>query len=279
MIKLIAVDIDGTLLAKRRKVSKANIRALNLAREQGIKIVIATGRNIKRAIPIAKLIGLDLHQEYVVCLNGGATYKFDEKGEAQLLEETLFSIEDVKYIYNSAQDCKINCFSYSENPAESYVIKKSGFFVYLMKKLSNRVPKVYIRDTMDQRAYKVIAYGKEDKINNLKETLKEKKYEIYSWSYRLKKSVNIEISPVNIDKKHALQKILRYYNLKSEEVMYFGDGQNDLRSIQWAGHGVAMGNAADEIKQEANHITLHHKKSGVAYKIHELILKNQIKVE
>ncbi|ARU92221.1 HAD superfamily hydrolase [Spiroplasma clarkii] len=274
MVKLIVVDVDGTLLGKKKSVPSENIAALNEARATGIKIAIATGRNLKRAIDIARTIGIDKHQEYLICLNGGVTYKFDAAGEPQLIEETLFSVNDVKYIYDTAVKTKVNCFSYSEDPKITYVIKNRGVFIWFMKKISKRKAKIYGKDEMNQRAYKILACGKRANMNNLVEKVKQKKYEVYSWSYVSDKTVNIEISPVGVDKKHALEKVAREYAIQPSEVMYFGDGQNDARSIKWAGLGIAMGNASSEVKKVADDVTIHHKCGGVAHKIREIILKD-----
>lgn len=275
MIKLIAVDVDGTLLGKKKKVAPETITALNAARAQGIKVVIATGRNFKRTEAIARAIGSDKNQEFVVCLNGGGTYKFDEQGQVQTINETLFSIEDVKYIYDEAVQAKVNCFAYSQDPKVTYVIKNRGFFIWFMKRISKRKPRIYNKVVMDMPAYKILACGKQAHMETLIKKVKVKNFEVYSWSYVSDKTVNIEISPVGVDKKHALEKVVASYKISPEEVMYFGDGQNDARSIEWAGLGIAMGNASEEVKAVANQATIHHKKNGVAHKIKELILENE----
>ncbi|AHI52489.1 Cof-type HAD-IIB family hydrolase [Spiroplasma culicicola] len=272
MIKLIALDIDGTLLGSRKKVTKQNIQAIKAAREQDIKICIATGRSASRVEPIAREIGIIDNNEYIICLNGGGIYQYDKDKKLQKIKETLFSIDDVKYIYDNAVENKINCFSYNEDPKSTYVIKNRGAFIWFMKKISGRKAFVYDNQKTDQKAYKVIAYGKKKNILAAKPKFAAKNYEMFSWSYVSNKTMNIEISPVGVDKLYALQEVSKIYNIKQEEVMYFGDGDNDKRAIEWAGVGVAMKNAASHIKEAASHTTGHHKKSGVAQKINEIIL-------
>ncbi|QEH61392.1 HAD superfamily hydrolase [Spiroplasma chinense] len=273
MIKLIALDIDGTLLGKKKKVSKRNIAAINAAREAGVKICIATGRSNARVEDIAKAIGITKNQEHLICLNGGGIYKYDENEKLQTVKETLFSIDEVKFIYNTALDENINCFSYSEDTKTAYVIKNKGPFVWFMKKITKKKIEIYKRDEMDQRAFKVITYGNKENIAKARKAFETKKFEMFSWSYVSNKTVNIEINPPGVDKLFALQEVASLYNIKPEEVMYFGDGDNDKRAIAWAGHGVAMKNAAKHVKEAAKHTTDHHKKSGVGKKIEELVLK------
>ncbi|QBQ07353.1 HAD superfamily hydrolase [Spiroplasma gladiatoris] len=271
MIKLITLDIDGTLLGKKKQVSKKNIEAIKKARESGIKICIASGRALNRIEKIAEQIGVMDSLEYVITMNGAAIYKYNQKKEPELISETLFSKNDVKYIYNCAMDNRLNCFSYSKDIKKAYVIKNKGPFIWFMKKISKRNIIIYKRDEMDEQAYKIIIYGNKKRINKCRETLELKKYEMFSWSYLSGNTANIEVNPNGVDKMFALQNIAKLENINSDEIMYFGDGDNDKRVMQWAGHGVAMKNAAKHVKKVANYITGHHKKSGVAQMIEKYL--------
>ncbi|QGS51581.1 Cof-type HAD-IIB family hydrolase [Spiroplasma tabanidicola] len=271
MIKLIALDIDGTLLGKNKRVSKKNIAAINEARKKGIKFCIASGRAFNRVDKIAKEIGINESLEYVVTMNGGAIYKYDKNKKPVLIKETLFDIDDVKYIYNSALDNKLNCFSYSQDIKVAYVIKNKGAFIWFMKKISHRKIKVYTKDEMDQKAYKIIVYGKKKLIEKCKETLSQKNYEMFSWSYVSGNTANIEINPNGVDKIFALQDIAKVENITADEIMYFGDGDNDKKAMEWVGLSVAMKNASKHIKKIATQITGHHKKSGVAKALNEYL--------
>lgn len=268
---MIALDLDGTLIGKGRKVSKENIKAINMAREAGMKICIDTGRSISRVLSIAKEIGSFEFEEFVICLNGGGIYKLKKDFSYEIIKEVFFEIEDVNSIYEKSKELKINCFSYIEDPKISYVIKKGGLFIWFMKKITNRKLIIFNNKNIKHRAYKVIACGKKNNIQDLKKFIENKNYESYAWSYVSKKTMNIEISPPNVDKVNALKIVSDIYNIVKEEVIYFGDGENDRRSIEWAGVGVAMENASHSIKSSANEIAPHHKKNGVSYKIHRFI--------
>ncbi|AOG60092.1 HAD superfamily hydrolase [Spiroplasma helicoides] len=271
MIKLITLDIDGTLLGKKKKVSSENIKAINEARKKGIKICIASGRALNRVDEIAHEIGVADSQEYVITMNGAAIYKYDENKKPQLIQETLFPIEDVIYIYNAVLENGANCFSYSYDPDIAYIIRDKGLFIWFMKKISHRTIRIYEKDKMDQKAYKIIIYGKKKQVDKIKKQLEKRNYEIFSWSYVSGNTANLEVNPNGVDKLYALQDLAKLENIQQEEIMYFGDGDNDKKVISWAGHGVAMKNASKDIKDIADHITGHHKKSGVAKKIYEYL--------
>ncbi|WP_339021139.1 HAD family hydrolase [Spiroplasma endosymbiont of Atherix ibis] len=270
MIKLIALDVDGTLVKKKNRVSKSNIETINEARKKGIKICIATGRNITRTQRVAKLIGIDLAQEYLITLNGGAVYKYDKNANLTLIEEHLFTLEDFKFIYNKAKENKLSTFSYAKDPKISYVVKKN-LFTYILKKVSHRKLIKYDRDTIKDTSYKIIVYGNSKGIAKLKEEIKDKEYEMFSWSY-VPHSSNIEINPKGVDKLYSLQKVAKAYGIKPEEIMYFGDGDNDKRSLNWVGQGVAMRNSKKDLKNVVKNITKSNKKHGVAYWIKKDIL-------
>ncbi|AGR40844.1 Cof-type HAD-IIB family hydrolase [Spiroplasma taiwanense] len=271
-IKLIVLDIDGTLVGKNKQVPKININAINEARNNGIKICIATGRNLSRAEKIAKSIELDKNQEYLICLNGGAIYKYDENKNPILIEEHLFNQEDFEFIYENAKKNNVNCFSYAQNPEFAFVLKKD-LFTFVLKKVSGRKLMKFEKN-INEKSYKIIAFGNEKKISLLKKALSIKKYEMFSWSY-ISHSSNIEINPEGVDKLYSLQKIANFYNIDKKEIIYFGDGDNDKKALEWVGYGVAMANADKHIKEISNDTTnLVNKKAGVGQYIKEKILKH-----
>ncbi|AGR41833.1 Cof-type HAD-IIB family hydrolase [Spiroplasma diminutum] len=270
MIKLIALDIDGTLVKRKNIVSKINIKAITEARKKGIKICIATGRNITRAKKVAKAIGIDVNQEYLISLNGGATFKYDENAKPILIEEHLFTLEDFKLIYDNAKENNLSSFSYAKDPNIAYVLKKD-LFTYVLKKYSHRKLVKYDRNKIKDTSYKIVVYGKPKGISNLKEALKEKEFEMFSWSY-VPHSSNIEINPKGVDKLYSLQNIAKKYNIKPEEIMYFGDSDNDKRAIEWVGQGIAMGNSKKHLKELAKDATKTNKRHGVGYWIKKEVL-------
>ncbi|AUM62384.1 Cof-type HAD-IIB family hydrolase [Spiroplasma monobiae] len=272
MVKLIALDVDGTLVKKKNLVSKKNINAINEARKKGVKICIATGRNITRAVKVAKAIGIDLAHEYVITLNGGATYKYDGLATPKLIEEHLFEMDDFKTIYDKAKQYRLSTFSYAEDPNVSYVVKKN-FFTYVLKKVSGRKLIKYNRDEIDGKSYKIIIYGNKKGIAKIKEDLKPKGYEMFSWSY-VPHSSNIEVNPKGVDKLYALQKVAANYGIDSKDIMFFGDGDNDIKAIKWVGHGIAMGNSKKDLKEIASGSTKTNKRHGVGHYIIKELLKS-----
>lgn len=275
MVKLIAVDIDGTLLGPGRKVAKQTKLAMKKAREQGIKICIATGRNPITINKIANDIGLIDNEGYVVGFNGGKTIQF-KNGEPDVIKETPLTVKDIKTILQAIEGTKIVLFGYKVGDDAAFGTSKKGIFMWWMQKHSKRKIKIITKDNIPSEAYKFIAYGKGSEMKKFREEMVAKKFETYGWSYVDKAKSNIEVNPPGIDKVAGLKALCDKFNIKQSEVLYFGDGENDMKALEWAGYGVAMDNASDHVKAVANYTTDHHKKHGVANFINK-ILSGEIK--
>ncbi|WP_338972761.1 Cof-type HAD-IIB family hydrolase [Spiroplasma endosymbiont of Panorpa germanica] len=271
MIKMIVVDIDGTLAYKKSKVSKENIEAIKKAKEQGISVVIATGRNINKIQKVAEQINSHVDKSPVVSLNGGMIHQWDENGNAEILFKKPFKPDESEEIFKIASENNVILFAYTEDDHLAYVNKKKSMFLFVLKRISKRKTKLFDKVKEPLQIMKFICFGKNDHINKFREEMTKRKFESYAWSYVSKGTTNLEVNPNSVDKSTALKLIAKQMNIKPSEIVYFGDGENDLKSIQWAGLGVAMENAPEAIKSEANEVALHHKKHGVAVKINEIL--------
>ncbi|AXK50953.1 Cof-type HAD-IIB family hydrolase [Spiroplasma alleghenense] len=275
MIKMIVVDIDGTLAYKKSKVSKENIAAIRKAKEKGICVVIATGRNINKIKKVAEQIDSHMDKSPIVSLNGGMIHYWDENQIPEVTFKHPFEPKDASEIFELAKKNKVILFAYCEDDNLAYVNKKTGLFIWFLKRVSKRKIALFDKVKEPILVMKFICYGKNENINNFRAEMTKKKFETYAWSYVTKGTTNLEVNPHTVDKSTALKQIATEMKIKPSEIVYFGDGENDLKSIQWAGLGVAMDNAPEKIKAEANDVTLHHKKHGVAVKINELLEENQ----
>ncbi|AKX33785.1 HAD superfamily hydrolase [Spiroplasma litorale] len=260
-VKLIVMDIDGTLLGKGHKVSKKTLDILKMARAKNIKICLATGRHFYRTEEISRIIESDVNNDYLVCLNGGALYKYENKNLNVIYEKT-FSEEEFNYIYDESKKIKLNCFSYDKNNETAYVVKKS-LFTFILGKVSKRKPVVYDNETKNI-SYKIIGNGKPAAIKKIKQILQKKSFRIYDWSYS-NKSKRIEISPKDVNKVCAIKKLAELEKINKEEIVFFGDGDNDKELLSWVKYGVAMGNAHKEVLRHASYKTKKNTKDGIEY--------------
>ncbi|AHI53602.1 HAD superfamily hydrolase [Spiroplasma sabaudiense Ar-1343] len=271
MIKMIVVDIDGTLALKKSKVSKENIAAIQKAKDQGISVVIATGRNITKIRKVAEQINSHNDKSPIISLNGGMIHYWDENNDLNITYKKGFEKSQSDIVFEAAKQNKILLFSYCEDDRYAYVNKKRGLFVWVLRRISKRKALLFDKTDKPMTIMKFICYGKSENMKSFRQEMEKHKFETFSWSYIAKGTTNLEVNPPGVDKSTALKMVADKMKIKPEEIIYFGDGENDLRALQWSGTGVAMGNAPDAIKESANEVTLHHKKHGVAVKINEIL--------
>jgi Cof subfamily protein (haloacid dehalogenase superfamily) len=274
--KLVCIDMDGTLLNSRHKVTESTREILKKVHDKGVHIVISTGRMYTDAEYYSNLIGV----KSPVIASNGAFIKEKHKTEfihKSVLDEKLcLEILKLSNKYKlSPMLCtptKLYCsnlsllsfFIYgklrnimSRDIEMEFVVSKSGWNRVLQKEKNNIVKCEFINRN-------------EDKIKKLRSELKSiKDIEIVSSSKH-----NIEITRKGISKGKAVEVLAQHLNLKRDEVITIGDSENDLSMIEYAGLGIAMGNAIEKVKQKANFITDNNDNEGVAKALKKFILKS-----
>jgi Cof subfamily protein (haloacid dehalogenase superfamily) len=260
-IKLIGVDIDGTLVDEQKRISEKTMIVLNKAIAAGIMIVPITGRGI-HGLPaqLCKVRGIN----YVVTGNGASVYD---------LKENM-----VKASHPLSVKKALEVFDLGESLGGDGGVLMGGYHYIYKKKFVERHPKESMSEDFlaglkfadDMR--KTIATSKEliEKINIFFNT-PEKKYEALkhfqkfddvSVSYAF--DINIEINNTEATKGKGLLEVSRLTNIPLKNIMCIGDGLNDLEMITLAGIGVAMGNSLKELKEHSDYITLDNNHDGAA---------------
>lgn len=260
--KLIVTDMDGTLLDNEHEISEENKTALLKATENGIHIAIATGRIYESTIKYAKILGV---KAPIICCNGALVKEYNgniiyENKLKYDLCESIIDVLDKNEIY-------YQCFT-SDTIFTPYInewLKK-----YQMQEDLN----IKIVETID-----VKNNIKEEDIlkflvieeNSEKLKLVKKQLELIQ-GIEITKSFynNIEIMNKGVNKGTAVENLAKYLKVDKSEVITFGDNYNDLSMIKYAGMGIAMGNAEDLIKDNANYVTCKNYEHGVAKAIYEI---------
>jgi Cof subfamily protein (haloacid dehalogenase superfamily) len=285
MIKLLALDLDGTLLNSKGKISDENKQAIRRAEEKGVLVTIATGRRFRDARPVA----LEAEFNAPVITHNGALLKF-----ARTLETVAASTIKTETVSEILRVGKVLCGDalLSADP------HGKGTLYYDTVSEKNIPLQKYI-------AWSKILHGDEAEtsiihVENLEEIVENIETVHVSFSGRcepmfemrkilndkLKDSVNIlatvythldftllDILPPGASKGHGVNELAKLNNLTSENVMTIGDNFNDLEMLEYAGTPVLMGNATPELlEREDFFTTLSNDEHGVAHAIERFIL-------
>jgi Cof subfamily protein (haloacid dehalogenase superfamily) len=271
-IKLIAIDLDGTLLTSDKEVTKNSIEALSKVMEQGVMVVVATGR---------PLLGLDTviknvpKSPYILTTNGARVVNM-ETGEIVL--EKLIGHDTVLRIFKILRkyDCIKEIFYDGQGYIDSAELKRIHQY--------HRKPEMcdYVRRTRKSvpDLMKLIneIRGGADKaqaiFNNMKvrDQVWRELYELDELNLADSLNYNIEINAKGVDKGSSLKYLVESLGIEPEKVMAIGDGSNDAGMLEYAGFGVAMGNAKDRIKGIADMITVSNDEDGVAKILWECVI-------
>lgn len=268
MYKLIAIDLDGTLLDSKKTVSQENIRSIKNAMNKGVRVAICTGRPYSGIRPFAKAIGLDNEKEYIISQNGGCVINGDE---TNLIAGKYFTYEETKEIVEAFESMDIGVVLVTYEDYISYncninnEMKKDADMVFKKLKEFNK-ENIKLEDL---KLFKIMLSDEYDKIsaiyNKIPQHIKDNYYVVKTMPYL------IEIMPKNVNKGYGLLKLTQHLNLKNTEVMAIGDELNDIEMFEFAGLKVAMKNANDIIKSKADFITLSNDENGVSHAIEHFI--------
>ncbi|WP_338970265.1 HAD family hydrolase [Spiroplasma endosymbiont of Labia minor] len=270
MIKMIALDIDGTLVHKGR-LPKKNLLAIQKAKEQGLWICLASGRSPSGIFNLARKLGLWDNKSLMVGYNGGTVFKFKENGKVEIIWQKMINHNSAWTIYKEALDKNLHVFGYSEHKKEGIVAKKIGKFEIFMKLRTKRKLKKIKFESKMPAVNKFIIFGNKERVLELRADLVKKGFSVFSWSYISKDNSNIEVNPADINKANGLKHLIEFYGLKSDNVAFFGDGENDAQALEWSGYAVAMGNAKKEIQEIAHTVVEHASKAGVGKEIERIL--------
>lgn len=266
MYKLIAIDMDGTLLREDKTVSEYTKKIIEQARKIGVKIVLASGRPLEGLEAYLDMLGLVSEEDYVICYNGAIVQNVATK---EIVGRTVLTGTDLKKLYEVSKELEVSIHAFS----------KEGCITPIMTKYSqlegdiNDIPvKVvdYSQVTNEEEIIKIMLVDEPEVLQKAVDRLPE---ELYS-EYTVVRSAPyfLEFLDKKVNKGEGVRALAEHLNIKKEEIMCFGDAGNDWHMIAFAGMGVAMGNAFPEVKEIANYITKSNEEDGVAYAIEKFVL-------
>ena len=257
--RAIALDLDGTLTNHDKVVTPRTRQALLKAQEQGTVIILASGRPTYGIVPVAECLELEKRGGYILSYNGGniVNAKTGEKLFSQFLPDAVIPI-----LYKYAKEKNHALLGYAGNeiitemPDDPYVKEESRINKMNIRKVDN------LLDALEPHPTKLLMTG--DPTDMLK--AEEELVEILGEKMDIFRSAPffLELVPKGIDKAQSLLRLLSKINLTPADLIAFGDGYNDLSMLKLAGVGVAMANAAPEVRADADYVTLSNEEDGVA---------------
>lgn len=262
--KLMAVDIDGTLLNSRDIITEETKKAVRLGVENGLIFTISSGRSVQGVKKIVEELDVNIP---LILYNGAMAMLGKSK---EVLYRQNMSPEDTRTVVELGLKYGTTVIVWSDN---TLYVNKLNDRVEKYSELNQAEP-VLITDmdeTVRKGATKVLWYDEVETINRYEKEVG--KFLSDSINYHTSKPIFLEFVDKRATKALAMEKIGEHYGIKREEMIAVGDGFNDLSMIEYAGLGVAMGNAPDAIKEKADFITLSNDEDGVAHVIYKFFLE------
>ncbi|CAM3878278.1 Sugar phosphatase YidA [Vibrio aerogenes CECT 7868] len=267
MYKLIGLDLDGTLLNSRKEISPETIAVLNEAKSRGIKIVLASGRPPEGMYPYLKQLGLCTENDYVVCYNGSVVKNV---ASGKIIHQQVVSASDVKQIATLAEKLNVNTHAFSQTLG--LITPKATTYTQLEATING----IDIHETDfslledDHPMIKAMMVDEPENLAKAIAGLPETLYQQFTIVQSAPHFLEF-LNPLS-NKGLGIEMVARHFNIQPAQIICFGDAENDHHMIEFAGMGVAMGNAMPQTKAIADYITTTNDDHGVAKGIEKLVL-------
>lgn len=291
MYKLIAIDLDGTLLNSYGTISEKNKEAIKKAQNMGSEVVVSSGRTIQSAKSFANEVGAN---NYLICGNGSMLYDVQNQ---QILYNKFLNKKKVLQIIKICEENSIFYSVYTENLT---ITKSLNYNILFYNNENKKMPdekktniKImeniyqYIENNPNINVLKITICD-ENKIifgGIIKKLRQIKDIDVLDVEHMSRKVITAgteertveyhytEITSKDVDKWNALKMLANKLNIKQEEIMAIGDNMNDKKMIQNSGLGVIMANCTPYMKNYADQIVSNNNEDGVAEAIEKFVLK------
>ncbi len=257
---MLVLDIDGTLVGSDKTISEKTREAIIKAQQRGKIVAIASGRSIAGIRKTASNISLEQYGGYVIAYNG-TTVVNCKTGEC--IYNQMVPKELVKPVYEAAKRVNAGIVVYNDNTKE--MISGNGLNEYI--KIDAEACNVTINEVSDfVKAInfpfnKFLLSGKPEHMAEV-EKIMAKEFGDRLNVFR-SDPFYVELLPRYVDKGVAVEKLVKHLDIQREKVICIGDSYNDLPMLRFAGMGVAMGNAQQEVKEMADYVTASNDEDGI----------------
>ena len=272
-IKLIALDMDGTLLNSQKKLTEATLKTLRKAADRGIWIVPSTGRMVQGLPEYIKILP---SLRYIIAINGGTVWDLKENisiFDANIPYERAMEVIEFVQKYDAANECYCNNEALMSKASYDLIDYHIPDSLAAVVKGNRKALVDYVGFMRGKRAdvqkIQLFFHDNDKRLAAIREL-----EETFPWlAITSSQTYNIELNAASANKGKALEILCQHLNIDIQKTMAFGDGGNDKAMLLAAGYAVAMANGTDEIKAVADYVTQSNDEDGVARAIEKLILE------
>lgn len=277
MIKLIAMDMDGTLLNSGKKISARTKEALLRAQEAGMILILASGRPTTGLTGFAKELEMDRHHGLLVCYNGSKVVDCQSGEElfnqAMTVEEGKEVLEHMKKFDQVRPMIDHGEYMYVNNVYNQMIHLDGKEFNVIQYEARGGHYKLCEKDDLaafvDFPLNKILTTADPEYLQAHYEAMMEPFKDRLSCMFTGR--FYFEFTAKGIDKAKALDAVLKPMGYSPEEMIAFGDGQNDASMLAYAGRSVAMANAVEELKAMAHEVTASNDEDGIGIVVERIL--------
>lgn len=278
-IRLLAVDIDGTLLNSESHISQADLASLQRAQGIGVEVVLVTGRRHSFALPVAERLGFDL---WLISSNGAVTRSL--AGES--FDRDLLPAETCRLLCREMDEFRGNAvLTFDKESKGALVLERmdqltSSIQRWLEKNMEYIDFVVPIEDALVADPVQAMFCGPIDRMRQAQALLAgcevERRITVHRTEYGQRDLLIVDVLNRGCSKGRALERWARHRGILRDEVMAIGDNFNDVEMLAFAGVPYIMGNACGELKSRGWPVTLSHDQNGVAWALDRVLDGNRL---
>lgn len=282
-IKWIVTDMDGTLLNGEDRIPEETLAYLIACQKKGIRLVLASGRSFVRLMPYVRELQMERYDGVLIEINGLALNRL---GAGRRTVFAQLEQEDIKDLYSFLDEQNTEIQGYEDDTVyyripewqrgykiqereqrgypKNHPLAGSAWSWVISDDFSHNYPNLIEISSVEElpkRLNKINCDDTPEHIEQIFSRLQERfsgKYEMVRTCPKL-----IEVSPGGITKGKTLERLMQEEKIGRDEILVFGDGENDADMFRQVVHSVAMGNAADYVKQHAAEVTDSNNEEGV----------------
>lgn len=263
--KMICLDIDGTLLNSKHEISKEVKEAINVAaNERKIPVILVSARMPKGITFLQKELEIE---QPIICYSGALILDKDDT----TLSKEVIDVFNLEEIYKLACENNIHISLYKDDEwyieEMDYWAKQESDIINIIPTVTDFMELIEIWKNEGTGPNKILCMADPDKITLLKEGTKTIDLNIYP-----SKPTYLEIMPAKASKTSSINILQKKFNIDKSEIIAIGDNYNDIDMLEYAGLGIAMGNAPEDVKKHGDDVTLTNDEDGVAVALKKYVI-------